>query len=92
MSSFRAEIITLTFLLEFVVPKLAGLRFLLTVASGLARADIVARSAARPPFVQIWCAALNRPTSTGGSLPQMSETANSTGLNRCLISAEFVSE
>jgi hypothetical protein len=36
--------------------------------------------------------ALNRPSIMGGSLLQVGETANSTGLNRCLIFYEFVNQ
>jgi hypothetical protein len=43
-------------------------------------------------FLSDLSGALNHLTSTGSSLPQVSETANSKGLNRCLIFHEFVTE
>jgi hypothetical protein len=81
-SNFRAEIMTLTLSFEFVVLEAAALRFLLVVASGFARL-ILGESLQRSEPC---------PRSTNASLPQVSETANSTGLNRCLILYEFVSE
>jgi len=56
------------------------------------RAEIIALTFSSGFVVPEAAAALNRPSSTGGSLPQLSEPANSTELNRCLFFYEFVSE